>query len=441
MCTFDGTARTVRVRGVGTAVLAEPNAFSRPQAAWVDLIGATIGSEGPSVRVAAPLRLEPLQVNDSGSPYDVTYEAGPEIRVTVAQGGGEGSFKGQLAGAACDAFCPVSWSADAKKGIVLHLATDARSIDLTGPFPYLAKPVPGAPQLAWVDGVELVGARGRLVCPDGERPYVDAKLAWPKSQFGDLKVEPIAVRDGLLRVTITTDPESRPQDEVLHHVFPWGVAGLSGAGLVLAVIAAFVAMKRLRVPHRGAGAMRILFLAANPTTTEHLDLEEEIRSIDRELLAAKFRDRISFIPKSAVRPDDLVRHVRMERPTVVHFSGHGSPGGIVLRSDAGGERPVAAEPLRRFFAGRGVTLVVLNACFSRSQAESIAKEVPCVIGTTDAVDDEAARRFATAFYRALGDGLPIREAFKDGKDAVGLEGYDDVFQSFGDLDRSLVSGA
>ncbi len=86
--------------------------------------------------------------------------------------------------------------------------------------------------------------------------------------------------------------------------------------------------------------------------------------------------------------------------------------------------------------------MVLNACFSRSQAESIAKEVPCVIGTTDAVDDEAARRLHGVPPTALwARRPPIREAFKDGKDAPGLEGYDDVFQSFGDLDRSLVSGA
>lgn len=64
-----------------------------------------------------------------------------------------------------------------------------------------------------------------------------------------------------------------------------------------------------------------------------------------------------------------------------------------------------------------------------------------MVGTTDAVSDEAARRFTVAFYRSLGDGLSVREAFRDGGDAVALHGLIDVFHSGGDLDLTLVSEA
>lgn len=186
-------------------------------------------------------------------------------------------------------------------------------------------------------------------------------------------------------------------------------------------------------------SLRILFLAANPTTTSPLDLEEELRSLELELRGTKFRDSINLIARHAIRPDDLVRHVRDENPNVIHFSGHGSPAGIVLRNDVGGDRTVDGGQLTRFLRGRGVELVVLNACYSENQAHSIRSAVKAVVGTTDAVEDEAARRFTVAFYRTLGNGLSVREAFRDGTDAVALHGLTDVFHGDGDLDLVLVT--
>jgi hypothetical protein len=82
-------------------------------------------------------------------------------------------------------------------------------------------------------------------------------------------------------------------------------------------------------------------------------------------------------------------------------------------------------------------LVVLNACFSESQAFPLKDVVPAVVGTTTAVGDEAARRFSTAFYRTLGDGHSFRDAFRDAGDAVAMHGLTDVFLAYGDLERSL----
>jgi hypothetical protein len=187
--------------------------------------------------------------------------------------------------------------------------------------------------------------------------------------------------------------------------------------------------------------MKILFLSANPRATVPLDLEQELRSLERELGAVRHRDRIDLVARHAVQPDDLIRHVRTERPTVVHFSGHGTAEGILLRTDDGGYLPVTGESLQRFFKGRGVELVVLASCLSRPQAEQIATSVPMVVGTDGAVDDEAARRFSVAFYRTLGQGDTVTEALRDGRDAVALHGRPDVFLSYGALDRPLCPEA
>jgi CHAT domain-containing protein len=187
--------------------------------------------------------------------------------------------------------------------------------------------------------------------------------------------------------------------------------------------------------------MRILFLAANPAAMAPLDLEEELHNLDLQLGAVRHRGQISLVAKHAVQPDDLLRHVRRESPTVVHFSGHGTEDGIILRNDKGTYQTVSGDSLRQFFTDRGVELVVLNTCVSEDQATMIAAAVPMVVGTTSALDDEAARRFTAAFYRTLGDGNTVKEAFRDGQDAVLLYGKQNVFTSRGDLDRALCSDA
>src|ERR1700760_814777 len=115
------------------------------------------------------------------------------------------------------------------------------------------------------------------------------------------------------------------------------------------------------LPMHNAEKVRILFLAANPESTSRLDLEEELRSVETELRRVEFRDEIVVTAAHAVRPDDLVRLLRKEKPSIVHFSGPGSPDGIILRGETG-HVAVHSASLSRLFRDRGVKLVVLNAC-------------------------------------------------------------------------------
>lgn len=196
-------------------------------------------------------------------------------------------------------------------------------------------------------------------------------------------------------------------------------------------------------PSRGAEELtadgcRILLLAANSQNTKLLDLEEEVRSIEEHVRMARYGRSVSLLPRLAVRPDDLIRHVREFNPTIVHFSGHGQASGILLRSDLGGHQLVSAQALQRFFRGRGVEVVVFNSCFSREQADAVGEVVRAVVGTTNALNDEAARRFSSAFYHTLCDGHSLSEAFRDGGDSVALHDLEDGFMFRGDPDFRLV---
>lgn len=170
---------------------------------------------------------------------------------------------------------------------------------------------------------------------------------------------------------------------------------------------------------------KILFLAANPVTTTALALDEEVRAIDVAMRVSAQREAFALVSKWATRADDLQQHLLELRPAIVHFSGHGSEGGgLVLH----GERevmqvvsPAALAGLFRVLRGE-VRVVFFNSCHSLALAEAVAQEIACAIGMGAAVGDEAARIFAASFYRALGFGRSVGEAFELGRAALALAG-------------------
>lgn len=171
----------------------------------------------------------------------------------------------------------------------------------------------------------------------------------------------------------------------------------------------------------------ILFLAANPSGTTQLALDAEARDIQMKLDATPLHG-IEATTRWAVTPDDLLQHLNMLRPTILHFSGHGTGvSGICLHDEKGGCTVVSSSALTRLFAAlRGnIRVVVLNACHSSEQGQAIAQVIDAVIGMDDTIGDEAARRFAAAFYRALGHGCSVRNAFDQGVAAIALHGLGD----------------
>ncbi len=175
--------------------------------------------------------------------------------------------------------------------------------------------------------------------------------------------------------------------------------------------------------------IRILFLAANPIDTVPLRLDEEMRAIDRAVREAQFRDRFEIEQQWAVRIGDLQEALLRFRPDIVHFSGHGTDSSeIVLQTESGTGQVVPYDALSRLFAvlRDNIRCVVLNACYSEQQAQAIADHIDCVVGMTNAVGDDAAIGFATAFYRALGYGRDVQTAFDLGTNLIGLQDLPDL---------------
>ena len=169
---------------------------------------------------------------------------------------------------------------------------------------------------------------------------------------------------------------------------------------------------------------KILFLAANPAGSQ-LALDEESRAIDEKIRSTEYRESLELVTKWAVRPDDLLEYLNEYRPHVVHFSGHGTEEEqIILVDESHNAIPVSAAALKQLFTTLkdNIRVVVLNACYSRDQAEAIVQVIDCAIGMKQEIGDEAAIAFAASFYRAVGYGHSVNDAFEQGKVALMLQG-------------------
>lgn len=171
--------------------------------------------------------------------------------------------------------------------------------------------------------------------------------------------------------------------------------------------------------------IKILFLASNPKDTDTLDLDKEIQGIQEVLSEAKFKDKFDIKQQWATRTDDLQKLLLRYEPHIVHFCGHGSEDThqMILENENGMSHPVSRQALEQLFAllKRNIRCVVLNACQSHEQAQAIANHIDCVVGMSKEIGDEAAIKFAAAFYTALGEGENIQTAFNLGCNKIHLD--------------------
>ena len=169
--------------------------------------------------------------------------------------------------------------------------------------------------------------------------------------------------------------------------------------------------------------IRILVLSSNPWSTGRILVAEEAREISDRIQEGPYRDKFEVHNHGAVRPKDLQRLLLTYEPQIVHFSGHGSKGQrILLNRTNGRAQALDQQGLKDVFAfyNNHVRLVLLNACFTKTQARLISDVVDYSIGTARPIGDKVSVAFAGAFYRALAFGKSIRDAFRSAKVELAL---------------------
>lgn len=168
----------------------------------------------------------------------------------------------------------------------------------------------------------------------------------------------------------------------------------------------------------------VLFIASNPSDQTQLRLDEEIREIQKKIRESDYRDSINLKSVWAARPTDLLQAINEHKPTIIHFSGHGSDQDeLVLQDDAGNSQVVGKETLVELFkvVSSNIQLIVFNTCFSGNQADDVTDHISAAIGMGNSIGDEAARVFAAQLYSAIGFGKNVGEAFGQAKVALMLQ--------------------
>ena len=168
----------------------------------------------------------------------------------------------------------------------------------------------------------------------------------------------------------------------------------------------------------------VLFLASNPTDQNQLRLDEEARAIMENIRKSEYRESVEFKSVWAVRPLDLLQALNEFKPTIVHFSGHGSnQDELVFQDGAGNTKLISKEAITQTMMATSdnIRVVFFNTCYSKGQAESVVNHIEVAIGMNNSIGDDAARIFSAQFYSAIGFGKSIQIAFEQAKAALMLE--------------------
>jgi hypothetical protein len=166
---------------------------------------------------------------------------------------------------------------------------------------------------------------------------------------------------------------------------------------------------------------RILFLASNPTDLIQLQSDKEMGQVESELRLGEERDSYDLKYCPATKVEDINRALIRYTPKIVHFSGHGGRGGyLYVEDESRYSAPVRAEGIAEIFANHKEVIhcVILNACYSLQSAEAIARHIRYVVAMRSTIGDEAAIAFSVGFYQAIAGGLPVLDAFKQGRALV-----------------------
>lgn len=177
--------------------------------------------------------------------------------------------------------------------------------------------------------------------------------------------------------------------------------------------------------------MKVLLVSANPEP-DNLRLAAEQREIisRTELAERKLQKQLTgpavpihFIHSGAVRIQDLVSDLFLHKPQILHFSGHGAQGGILLLETAtGGRALVPPDQLVQICAEHrdSLRLVFLNACYSSDVANRLVGPLDAAIGMTETVEDPVALEFAATFYSLLALRVSVGRAFRTARTTAGL---------------------
>jgi CHAT domain-containing protein len=183
-----------------------------------------------------------------------------------------------------------------------------------------------------------------------------------------------------------------------------------------------------------ATPLRVLAIAPNPSEMPLPGIEQEIKILRQVLESAPIRLEVMNSPTK----NSVQQALRKYLPHIIHFMGHGTVhngmGYLMLLDDEGRPDFVNADKLGVMLQDSGILLAVLNGCatgsseikdLGRGVAQRLVRQgVPAAVATTRVILDDAALKFAAAFYQAFSDGYAVEASLVESRKALSISGFD-----------------
>lgn len=192
-----------------------------------------------------------------------------------------------------------------------------------------------------------------------------------------------------------------------------------------------VKMPRQARPVKAAQRLKILYLAATPTSEERLRVDREYAELQNLIDTPLFKDRIQLYSRHAATPQEILTAFNRIKPDIIHFSGHGDDQGILVDdgttdgySGIGIDYDILAKMIKSLEATPKV--LILNSCHSASQIDQFLEVCPLVIGMNKSINDETGIKFTTTFYAALSNGVNVQNAVMQAETQIAIYVPNDV---------------
>ena len=173
--------------------------------------------------------------------------------------------------------------------------------------------------------------------------------------------------------------------------------------------------------------MVILLVLADPLDGGRLRLLSEQQRLKDSLSQSLHRDSFEIQVLAEARLDNFGPVLARTKPTIIHFSGHGSQNGIFFNSPTSQATRIEPSRLSQMLslAGRdNLQGIVMNACYTAEMFGARVLDQHAVVMEGE-LSDAAAISFAQQFYAYLGEGRSFKDAFtwaQASTDLTGTEG-------------------
>ena len=182
--------------------------------------------------------------------------------------------------------------------------------------------------------------------------------------------------------------------------------------------------------------LRVLAVVSAPRDVAPLDVEKEWNNLQQALSGLQDRRRVTLERLEEATIQALDNRLSKNDVHVLHFIGHGYPGGLIFENGEGNSQKVGDERLGVLLqSNTALRLSFLNACdsaqsswddlFTGTAQTLVFQGIPAVLAMRFPITDRAAIELSQHFYEAIANGLPVDRALAQARRQIYLSGNDE----------------